>query len=136
MYDWLHQANLLVTCMLVGLIWTIQLVHYPSFIYVDPDTFVAFERFHTVRISIIVIPLMLCELVVAGGLIHISGYTLNTTVPFILVVLIWFSTAVLSVPCHRKLAMGKDTAVITRLVNTNWLRTILWTAKGIILCVW
>ena len=134
MYDILHQINQIVTLMLVGLIWTIQLVHYPSFHYVEPNKFAEFERFHTFRISIIVIPLMLCEFAVSGMLVHLSGYALKAIISLAMVALIWLSTAALSVPCHKRLEKGKDTATITRLINTNWIRTVLWTAKGILLC--
>ena len=47
---------------LVGLIWTIQVVHYPSFSYVDNDHYIDFQHFHMRAITYIVMPLMLFEL--------------------------------------------------------------------------
>ncbi len=49
---------------------------------------------------------------------------------FYLVLLIWISTFLLSVPNHAKLAKGKDDTHINRLINTNWIRTVLWTVKA------
>ena len=50
------------TFFLTGLIWVIQLVHYPAFRFVESSAFINFERLHTQRISLIVIPLMFTEL--------------------------------------------------------------------------
>ena len=40
------------------------------------------------------------------------------------------STAFLQVPLHKKLTEGLDLAVVRRLVNTNWLRTAVWTIRA------
>ena len=47
-----------------------------------------------------------------------------------LVVLLWFSTAFIQVPCHEKLVKGFDVAAYKWLVSSNWIRTIAWTARG------
>jgi hypothetical protein len=44
----------------------------------------------------------------------------------------WFVTFTLSVPCHRLLQKeGRRDDVISRLVQTNWLRTAGWTVVWI-----
>jgi len=48
---------------------------------------------------------------------------------------IWVATAVLSVPCHHLLSLGHDVSVIERLINTNWVRTVLWTLRGLLVVV-
>ena len=58
-------VNLAVSWALVGLIWTIQLVHYPSFSFVAEDHFLEFHRHHTRSITWVVMPLMLVELALA-----------------------------------------------------------------------
>jgi hypothetical protein len=35
-------------------------------------------------------------------------------------------------PMHVRLARGYDAELIGRLVATNWLRTIVWTARGVL----
>ena len=49
-----------------------------------------------------------------------------------LVVAIWLSTAVIQIPCHHRLAQGFDDRVHRRLVRTNWIRTVAWTARGVL----
>jgi hypothetical protein len=39
-------------------------------------------------------------------------------------------TVVASVPAHRALGDGFDASAHARLVTTNWLRTVAWTAHG------
>ena len=45
------------TLILVGLIWTIQLVHYPLFDHVEAERFRDFHRQHSEHISWLVVPL-------------------------------------------------------------------------------
>lgn len=117
---------------LCGLIWLVQLVHYPSFHFVDKSRFEDFHLFHSQRISIIVIPVMIIELITSGILWwHYPSLSLYS-VGFYLVILIWISTAIFSVPNHNKLLDGKSTDIIDSLVNTNWVRTILWTLKAVL----
>jgi hypothetical protein len=52
-----------------------------------------------------------------------------------LVVLIWLSTALLQAPRHSALAHGFDDRTVTGLVLYNWIRTIAWTARGL-LALW
>jgi hypothetical protein len=47
----------------------------------------------------------------------------------------WIFTFALSVPAHQILAEGYDAASITRLVNTNWWRTIAWSLNAVLLLV-
>ena len=45
---------------------------------------------------------------------------------------IWSSTALLQIPLHNALSNGFDPEIHARLVQTNWIRTIGWTARGLI----
>ena len=47
-----------------------------------------------------------------------------------LLVIIWVSTAFIKVPEHVRLEKAFDAAAIRRLVLTNWIRTIAWTARA------
>ena len=123
-------AHLFSTFFLTGLIWIVQLVHYPGFHFVEANDFVAFEKFHTNRISAIVIPLMFCELLTGAYLFFLPNVAQLMKISIILIALIWLSTFILSVPIHGKLAMGKDTELINKLVTTNWPRTILWSIRS------
>jgi len=111
---------------MTGLIWVIQLVHYPSFKYVSDAEFAEFAKFHASRISYLVIPLMIGELTTAFFLLNHSWGAYN----LFSIVLIWLSTFFLSVPCHNKLQQGKDDLQINRLVLSNWPRTVLWSTRS------
>lgn len=123
--------NIITSWMLVGLIWTIQLVHYPTFRYIDSEAFLDFHKHHTFSITLIVMPLMLIELGLASWLAYDNKWALSFLVPFILVLLIWISTFFVQIPMHNQLAAGKDLNAIQRLVSSNWIRTILWTGKAL-----
>ena len=129
-------GNVVSTYCLVGLIWTIQVVHYPSFQYADETTFREMESFHQTRISLLVMPLMLLE--IGTGLLLLwsrpdffFGWAAMLSV--LLIGVVWASTFALQVPLHGKLSEGMDTLVIQRLVTTNWIRTIAWTGRGVLL---
>ncbi len=124
------------TWFLVGLIWTIQVVHYPLFAGVGEDRFTAYEANHARLITLVVGPLMLVEAATTLLFITIrpSGVPAWTAwVGLALLAIIWVSTAVLQVPAHGRLAEGFDSSVHAGLVGTNWIRTIAWTARGILL---
>jgi len=121
--------NLVVSWALFSLIWVVQLVHYPAFEFVDSQRFLDFHQHHTSSITLIVMPLMLTEL---GISIYLAKQQPSIYLaPLILVVLIWLSTFLIQVPIHNALGNGKDSFLIQKLINTNWIRTILWTIKAI-----
>lgn len=124
--------NLAATWALVGLVWVVQRVHYPGFAHVSPGQFAAFHAMHSKRIGTIVVPLMLIELVTAVWLAIDPPFAPRTfRLAALAVAGIWASTSLLQVPSHRRLARGFDAAAHAALVRTNWIRTVLWTARGI-----
>lgn len=123
------------TLCMTGLIWFVQIVHYPLFDDVPEDGFAAYERKHQQRTTWVVAPLMFVELGTAGVLA--SGFV--TAVPSTwawtglgLALTVWAATFLVSVPLHAKLQSGKNAEIIRRLVVTNWIRTALWTARGVL----
>lgn len=125
-----HDAS---TWALVGLIWTIQLAHYPLFAQIGPEAFPAYHQRYTKQITWVVAPLMFTEIGTAG-LILISGsrdpWFLASLVPL---AFNWLSTWRVQIPLHEKLAQGFDTDAHQRLVATNWWRTAAWTLRGVCL---
>lgn len=123
--------NFALAVYLTGVIWTVQLVHYPSFAQAARDTFEAFHRQHSSRISWVVLAPMVLELALAGWLAW-AGPELGAARwwQLALVVFIWAATFLISVPFHNRLAQGYDYVAIDGLVRTNWLRTLLWTARA------
>ena len=134
-------AHAMMTAMLAGLIWTIQVVHYPMFADVGSGHFAYYEQEHTRRITWLVLPLMVAELTLAAGLCFApldSMAAAPSWVPgagFALLVVIWGSTGLLQVPEHTVLSKGFDAASHARLVSTNWIRTLGWTVRAV-LAMW
>ena len=128
-------AQLASTLPLVGLIWTIQLVHYPLFELVGEESQVDYQKQHMNRITWVVAPLMLIELVTVGLLWVLAPFDVWAIVGALLVAVIWASTVIIQVPCHGRLAAGFDRAIHRRLVDSNWIRTIAWTLRGAVAVV-
>jgi hypothetical protein len=122
--------NFTLATYLTGVIWTVQLVHYPSFAQAARDTFPAFHQQHSSRISWVVMVPMVLELGLAVWLAW-QGRVLGQGVWWALglVVLIWAATFFISVPFHNRLAHGYDYVAIDGLVRTNWIRTLAWTTR-------
>lgn len=128
----LHAAA---TWLLVGLIWFVQVVHYPMLARLGPDGFDEHALFHVRRTSLVVAPAMLAEAGCASWLALAPpspAAVAPTAVGFALLLAVWLSTALLQVPCHRRLERGYDLAAARRLVGSNWIRTLAWTARGAI----
>jgi hypothetical protein len=62
-----ESINLAVSWGLTILIWLVQLIIYPGFHRVPREDFVLYHRWYALRISMIVMPLMLFELVLLLG---------------------------------------------------------------------
>jgi len=118
---------------MTGLIWVIQLLHYPSFSFIAEDRFHKFHNFHSTRIMWIVGPVMLIEVISAGLLCWSFPQNRFWGWNMFGIVLIWLSTILLSIPRHNILASGDRTAIVG-LVHTNWPRTILWSLRSVLLC--
>ena len=131
--DLLFFLNVISAFLLTGVIWTIQIVHYPSFHYIDKLSFTNFHNFHERRISIIVMPLMLIELITSIALYIHNMWSIIFALNLLIVGLIWCSTFFVQVPIHSILSAKKDKNLIEKLVNTNWIRTFLWSTRMLLI---
>jgi hypothetical protein len=123
------------TLYLVGLVWMVQRVHYPLYAQVGPSRFAAYERAHVHRITPVVAPAMLVEAASALALVWFPPASVPAALPWlglVLVVLIWAATFALQVPRHTELQAGFDATSHRRLVRTNWIRTGLWSLRGVL----
>ena len=130
--NFVFYLHIVATSIMVGVIWVIQLVHYPSFHYIDRNRYELFQDFHMRNISWIVFPVMSVELVTGILFIQSSIFgPINTLffISMILLALIWFLTAALFISIHKNLSKGFNKDIINKLVNLNWLRTILWSLR-------
>lgn len=127
----IEKLHLFSSVFMAGVIWLVQIVQYPAFLLVPKEQFREYHRTHSDRISYVVAPVMLIELICAYWLFYEMGS--KYLAYFVITVVIFAATAFISVPLHNKLSLGKDERTINKLVLTNWIRTILWSVKLIIL---
>ena len=128
--------QLLSTLPMVGLIWFVQIVHYPLFNQVGTKQFPSYHRIHQTRTTLVVAPLMITEAVTALALPWFPPPGIPISLPLLgltLVILIWLSTALLQVPAHRQLAQKFNPQTHRHLVQTNWIRTTAWTLRALLL---
>lgn len=128
-------VHLAVTWFIVGLIWVIQLIVYPQFLRVGAADFRAYHFSHCLRIGLMIVPLVLLEAGSAAWLLYEGLRSMPFLISLGMIPLIGLSTAFWQAPMHTKLMQGKHDDVIRRLILTNWLRTLAWTARGVLLLV-
>lgn len=121
---------------LSGLCLFVQIVHYPLFEFVDRARFISFESQHTRRTGYVVALPMLLELLFGVWLVFAAPQhqvSLALIAQAALLGVVWVSTFAFQVPCHAVLARGFDAPAHLRLVRSNWVRTIAWLARAIVL---
>ena len=116
-----------------GVIWMVQIVHYPLMRFVSGEQFARFETAHRVRISWVVGPLMAVEGVCVLAFLFAPPAGLPWWLPWAgagAEAIAIGTTAFVSAPLHEKLNAHFDPATLNRLVATNWIRTIAWTCRA------
>ena len=128
-------AQFAATWGMVGLIWFVQVVHYPLMGRVGEREFAHYELLHQRLTSFVVGPLMLTELFATVVLLfwRVPSVPLTSAVMgAMLVAVIWIGTYTMQVPLHTALSDGFSLELHRRLVVGNWLRTVCWTARGVV----
>ncbi|MEM9984288.1 MAG: hypothetical protein AAF804_04270 [Bacteroidota bacterium] len=119
---------------MTGIIWFVQIVHYPLFTEVGSTGFSHFEAQHRAKTFWVVAPLMLLELGTGLWLL----FTRPTWLPLwaawagmLGIAGLWLSTFFIQVPLHARLDEGHQPEVIQKLVQSNWLRTAIWSLRSL-----
>ncbi len=126
-------SNIAATFIMVGIIWFVQIVHYPLYTRINPDAFPNYEVAHVNLVTLVVGPAMFIEagsalLLLIGRPPGVPMWVL--VVGLLLVGVIWGVTIFLNVPQHNQLSFRFDTDAHRALLLTNWIRTIAWTLRG------
>ena len=126
------------TWFMAGLIWVIQVVHYPLFRRVGEDAFLEYEREHTRRMGAVLAVPAIAEILTAAALVFVRP----EDVPLWLVLAagavlagIWIMTGLVQAPLHGRLSSRYSAELVDRLVSSNWWRTIGWTVRGVLVAV-
>jgi uncharacterized membrane protein len=130
-------THVFATLFMVGLIWFVQIVHYPLYSSVGREHFPEYEALHNRLTTWVVGPAMIVEMVTAVTLLRYSpnSSALLVWIGLALLAVIWLSTATLSVPAHNALTVEFSATAYRKLVSTNWIRTLAWSMRGLIVMV-
>jgi hypothetical protein len=120
-------ANLVVAASLAGLIWTIQLVHYPLFALVGAAEWPRYEAEHQRRITWLAAPLMLANLAL-GIAVFVADASVLSALNGALAIGGFAATGLVFARMHVTL----DPSGVARLVRANWARTAIWTAQVVV----
>jgi hypothetical protein len=127
--------QLVATLSLTGIIWVIQFVQYPFFSYVEKGNFPKYHAAYTFWVTTIVAPLMILELLTTIIFLSVPPENIDYNLLLLnsaLTAVVWLSTFFIQVPLHKRLAAGFDANVHNSLVNSNWIRTIVWTLRSVL----
>lgn len=120
---------------MTGIIWFIQLVQYPFFAQVGKENFQQYHASHTFWITPVVAPMMIIELLTSVFLIIYPPENIDSKLIWLglgLAIIVWLSTFFMQVPMHEKLSQGFDSEAHQFLVNSNWIRTVAWSLRSIL----
>ena len=136
-FDFFLFLHFSLTFFMTGLIWLIQLIHYPTFSFIEKKQYKQFQNFHMNRIFYLVAPIMILELF-SGAYFFFFYFSESIffSINFILNILIWMITLIVFVRIHRKLLDGFKASLYKKLILSNWSRTFLWTSKCIFIFIY
>lgn len=130
--------NLLATWTMVGVIWFVQIVHYPLLSVVPVESAASTAAEHQRRTGFVVGPPMAIEGVTTLLLLWSRPDGVSLWLPWVAAVLLAValgSTIFLLVPRHERMVRQPDATVGRELVITNWPRTFAWTARGVLVAI-
>lgn len=133
-FDRIAVVHLAATGFMVGMIWTIHVVHYPLFSLVN-EPYRPFQEAHMARISWL--------LAVPWGLEGVTTLALLLTAPAgqqrtlavvgaALLAAVVLVTALGAAPIHGQLVDSFDAALHRRLLRVDLARTILWSGRLVV----
>ena len=126
----LDQLHLISTSMMVAIIWIVQILHYPTFLFIDKERYTEFQQFHMNKISYIIVPLMVAELISGLSILFtIENIQFSFYVSLSLLILIWLITGLFFTKFHSELSKKFSHNTILRLIRLNWIRTVFWTIR-------
>jgi hypothetical protein len=104
----------------------VQLIIYPTLRHIDEDQFASYHSWYTGRITWVVGPLMILQVIGHAYLVVEQPFLLQGIAAF-LVLLTWLITGVRAVPLHAKLSRdGQEAAELDQLLGANFLRMLCW----------
>lgn len=125
--------HLVSTLYMVGLCWFVQIVHYPLFQSIDPNQFTDCQKKNWVT-GYVTGPIMIVELI-TGLILWYQFQDQMHYANMALIAITGFSTILVQIPIHLKLKKKYSAELILKLIRSNWMRTISWTCRGVLLAI-
>ena len=128
--------NLFAASFMAGLLWFVQVVHYPLLADVPDDISANAAVRHQKLTGRVVGPVMAVEVVSAVALAVAppgEQWQAWLLIALVLLLVALGVTIFVSVPLHAKMAAGQTGPVTQRLVLSNWIRTTAWSGRAILL---
>ncbi len=128
-------SQIAATLLMTGITWFAQVVHYPLLGLVKGASFREYQIANMRLTTFVVGPLIGVEGVTAFLLLWQRPHSVLLSQVLIgigLLAVIWLSTAFLQVPKHNILAQGFDVGAHRVLVISNWIRTVAWSLRSLL----
>jgi len=111
---------------LLVLIWLVQLIIYPSFLFYESGNLKVWHKKYTQKITYVVLPLIIGQLIV--NTVHLfNNFSIFTLGSFLMIIALWMMTFLIFVPLHSKISNNEiNLPLIHQLIGLNWIRTLLW----------
>jgi hypothetical protein len=126
-------AQVIASVGMFGVIWIVQVVHYPLMRFAAGPEFSSFETAHRLRISWVVGPLMAVEGLCVLAFLIAPPAGLSWWLPWAgaaAEAVAIGTTVLVSAPLHVRLNARFDPATLDRLIATNWIRTLAWSCRA------
>jgi len=130
--------NLISTLLIAGILWFVQLVHYPLFNEIPAKNMVNYGYYHMQKISGIINLLFIVDFITIVFLLLLVNSDLSATLMVInisIFLFIVFLTRITFLPIHQQLSKNPNSTLIAKLINLNWIRTLVWSLKVIFLLI-
>lgn len=125
-------VHLTTTAFMTAIIWFMQIGHYPMLRYVGREAYTTYEQQHVKRVMLPAVMILSLELFSGFYLSFVPTQRLPSLpihIGLVLLLPIWLSTWLWQVPAHKSLERKFDLRVHAWLINSNWLRTVAWSAR-------
>lgn len=129
-YETALLLQLIASAAMTGIIWIVQLAIYPLFALLEGPTFQRYHDRYTSLVTFVIAPTMFLEVATCLWCLYLGNW-LTLLAPTILLALNWASTAFIQVPQHSALTPES----VPQLVRGNWIRTIAWSLRTILLAL-
>ncbi|MFT6862953.1 MAG: putative membrane protein [Akkermansiaceae bacterium] len=122
--------QLIACAAMTGIIWMVQVAVYPLLARLEGKAFDDYHTRYMSQVTFVIAPFMFLEATTCAACLYFGNWQ-DFVIPTILLALVWASTAFIQVPQHAKLTPEN----VPALVRSNWIRSIAWTTRLILLAI-